>query len=247
MAPRSAIILAAGNGSRMGSLTADRPKCMLEVGGQPLIARQVASLNACGIWDVTVVIGYRGAQIKACLGDQVRYVENLRYQETNSLYSLWLARERLARGALVLNSDVLAATALVERLLRSPAEDAVLIEPGHQLGPEEMKITLWLDLVVDLGKDLPAAEADGENVGIAKFGIDGARRLVACLEALIASGRERAWVPLAFRELARQWPLRAVLTGGLPWTEIDFAEDLDWAQREIAPAIAALEPWSVAA
>lgn len=242
----TAIILAAGNGHRMGRLTIDRPKCLLEVGGEPLIERQLASLAACGIRDVTVVIGYQGARLRAQLGDRVRYVDNVRYRETNSLYSLWLARERLAGGALVLNADVLVPTLLVERLLRSRADDAVLVDRRKELGAEEMKVKLRGNLVIDFSKDLPPDQADGENVGIAKFGIKGGRRLIAHLEALVAAGHVQAWAPLAFRALAREGPLRAVTTAGLPWTELDFPEDLDRAQRVIAPAIGALESRPIA-
>jgi len=241
LSSRAAIILAAGNGRRMGRLTADRPKCLLEVDGHSLIDRQIASLAACGIRDVTVVIGYCGDEVRARLGDRVNYVENRRYRDTNSLYSLWLARHRLAGGGLILNADVLVPTVLIKRLLRSRGEDAVLIDCGRPLGAEEMKVKRWLGYVVDFGKELPPEQADGENVGIAKFGVQGGRHLIRHLEALTVGGHERAWAPLAFRAFAQERPLRAVPTGGLPWTEIDFPEDLERARRVIAPAIAAIE------
>lgn len=243
---RPAIILAAGNGHRMGRLTVDRPKCLLEIGGTPLIERQLASLDACGIREVTVVIGYHGACITSRLGDRVSYVENARYRDTNSLYSLWLARDRCSGGALVLNADVLVPTLLIERLLRSRGDDAVLVDRGRQLGAEEMKVKLWFDLAIDFSKELPPVQADGENVGIAKFGAEGGRRLIEHLESLVGAGHERAWAPLAFRELARQWPLWAVSTDGVPWIELDFPEDLDRARRVIAPAIRALERQRIA-
>lgn len=238
---RTAIILAAGNGHRMGRLTIDRPKCLLEVGGEALIEQQLARLEACGIRDVTVVIGYHGARLRAQLGRRVRYVENARYRETNSLYSLWLARDRLSNGALVLNSDVLAPTRLVERLLRSRGLDAVLIDRRTGLGPEEMKVRLRGDLVIDFSKELPPEDADGENVGIARFGTAGGRRLIEHLESLVAAGHEQAWAPLAFRALASGWPLRAVTTDDAPWIELDFPEDLDRARRVIEPAIRAFD------
>lgn len=236
-----AIILAAGNGHRMGRLTVDRPKCLLEIGGEPLIERQLASLDACGIHDVTVVIGYQGARIRSRLGDRVSYIENARYRDTNSLYSLWLARHRLAGGAIVLNGDVLVPTLLLERLLRSVADDAVLIDRRKALGSEEMKVRLWFDLVIQFSKELPPDQADGENVGIAKFGVEGGRRLIGHLDSLVAAGNERAWAPLAFQALAREWSLSGIATDGVPWIELDFPEDLDRARRVIAPAIRRIE------
>src|SRR5215510_12007435 len=101
--PSRAIILAAGNGTRMGRLTADRPKAMLEVSGQTLIERSLDALALYGIADVTLVVGYQQARLREHLGGRVRFVENARYRETNSLYSLSLAREQLLDGALIMN------------------------------------------------------------------------------------------------------------------------------------------------
>lgn len=245
--PPSAVILAAGNGHRLGRLTIDRPKCLLEVGGQSLIERQLAGLEGCGVRDVTVVVGYQGARLRSLLGDRVRYIENTRYRETNSLYSLWLARHVLAGGSLVLNADVLVPTFLLERLLRPHRADAVLVDRNRLLGAEEMKVELMADLVIDFGKDLPPERAHGEHLGIAKVSAGGARRLIDHLESLVDGGHETSWAPLAFRQLARERPLWAVTTHGAPWIEIDFPEDLDRARREIEPAIRALEWQRIAA
>lgn len=178
---KAAIILAAGAGRRLGRLTADRPKCLLDVNGKTLIERQITSLLACGVRDITVVVGYLGEKVRAQLGTRVSYLANRLYRDTNSLCSLRLAREALARGALVLNADALVPTALIERLLRTPADDAALINRRRPLGPEEMKLKLWRDYAVDFGKELARADADGENVGIVKLGVEGGRRLIGCL------------------------------------------------------------------
>ena len=237
--PLQAIILAAGHGTRMGALTANRPKALLDVNGVSLIDRQLDALEHAGIRETTIVVGYRQEMLRKHLGDRVRFVENRQFETSNSLYSLWLARTRLESGALILNSDILVSTELVSRLVRAEADDAVLVDRRRGLGAEEMKVKLWDGFVLDFGKDLPLDQADGENVGIVKVGADGGRRLARHLERLIESGHKQAWAPLAFRALAKEWPLRAVETGDLPWTEIDFPEDLDRARREVAPAIAA--------
>ena len=236
-----AIILAAGSGSRLRPLTDDRPKCLLEVGGMPILAHQVQALARCGVGDIVVVVGYRGDLIRRHLGARARYVENERYATTNSLYSLWLARDELAAGSLILNSDVLAAPILFERLLRSPAPDAVLVERGQHFEAEDMKVTLNGLHVLDFGKGLPPERAHAHNVGVARFSGDGAVRLAGCVEQLVEAGHERDWVPAAFREFASRWPLTAVPTEGLPWIEIDYVEDLTRARREVEPAILAVD------
>lgn len=237
----TAIILAAGVGSRLRPLTLDLPKCLLEVGGRTLLDRQLEALDRAGVPDVTIVAGYRSDRIKACVGGAVRIIESPRYADTNSLYSLWLARDQLSGGAVVLNSDVLAPNCLFARLVRSPFEDAVLVDRQDHFEAEDMKVTLTEGRIVDFGKDLPAERAHAHNVGMAKFGPRGGANLAACLDRLVASGHENDWAPVAYREFAASWALAAVLTEGLPWIEIDYPADLERARVQIAPAIVAVE------
>jgi choline kinase len=84
---------------------------------------------------------------------------------------------------------------------------------------------------------MPAADADGENVGVVRFGANGAHRLVDLLDARVAAGGLRDWAPRAFDEFARERPLHAIGTRGYPWTEIDFPEDYHRAVNEILPQI----------
>jgi choline kinase len=237
MWPRHAVILAAGNGKRMGRLTADRPKALLDVDGRSLIDRSLDALAAYGIGDVSIVVGYQQQRLRDHLGSRVRFIENPRYRETNSLYSLWLARDAVLDGAVIMNSDILASPALIGRLAGAPVEDAVLIDTASSFGDEEMKVKVWQGFAVDFGKDLPIWDAHGENVGMLKFGPRGARRLIGHLDALVAAGQVNGWAPQAFRALAQEWPLRAVSTDGVPWTEIDFPSDLERA-RQIARSTA---------
>jgi len=235
--PVRAVILAAGHGSRMGCLTADRPKAMLEVDGLSLIEREIDALAAAGVTDVTVVVGYQQQRLRAHLGGRVRFVENARYRETNSLYSLSLARETLRQGTLVLNSDILVSRELIARLVEAPVDDAVLVDSSSILAEEEMKVRIWQGFAVDFSKELRAQDAHAENVGILKFGAPGGRRLLAHLDGLLAAGYENAWAPMAFRAFAQGWPLRAIPVDGLPWTEIDFPEDLERARQLVAAPI----------
>ena len=91
-----AVILAAGMASRLRPLTNDRPKCLLTVGTRCLLGRTVDSIKAAGITELVVVTGYRGEMIRSFLTDnykdmQISFVDNVDYQTTNNIYSLWLA------------------------------------------------------------------------------------------------------------------------------------------------------------
>ena len=118
-AVRQAVILAAGRGGRLLSHTTDRPKCLLEVGGNTLLHHQVSALRGAGVERLVVVTGYLGGLVaEASLPAPVVFVENPLYAETSSMYSLWRARGALGGGGfLVLNSDVLFHPALLHALV----------------------------------------------------------------------------------------------------------------------------------
>ena len=107
------------------------------------------------------------------------------------------------------------------------------------MGAEEMKVRLSNGFIAEFSKDLPLEKASGENVGILKFSREGGRRLVKHLDTLVHIGMTNAWAPLAFSALTREWPIVAVSTHGIPWTEIDFPEDLARAEQVLAPQLAA--------
>jgi len=93
--------------------------------------------------------------------------------------------------------------------------------------------------VIDISKAMDPLEADGENVGIVKFGASGAKTLIGYMDQLIADGALKDWAPRAFREFALQHPLYALSTRGLPWIEIDFPQDYQRAVNEVFPRIEA--------
>ena len=234
-----AIILAAGRGTRLDG-AAVKPKCLVEVGGVTLLRRQLDTLKQANVEDVVIVLGFGGDSIRSeCRADDITYVENVRFAETSSLYSLWLAREHLTDGFVVLNCDVLFHPQLLNNLLESSYDNALLLSDTdtNLMGDEEMKVKLRDGVVIDIAKSLDPREADGENVGIVKFSSAGATALVGYMDQLIANGGGKDWAPRAFREFAQHHPLHALSTRGLPWIEIDFPEDYQRAVTEIYPQI----------
>jgi L-glutamine-phosphate cytidylyltransferase len=235
------VILAAGKGTRLNGTIGDKPKCLLRVGGKTLVERQIDAFRRVGIEDIVMVVGCQAEAVRRTCGQPITYIENPRFAQTNSLYSLWLARPLLYDGFVVMNCDVLFHPQLLVDLVTSRHEDALLIayqdDDDAPMGDEEMKIKVRRGRVVDIAKTLPADEADGENVGIVKFGADGARLLVDLMEQRVAAGGLRDWAPRAFADFARLRPLFTVGTRAFPWTEIDFPEDYERAVRAVLPAI----------
>jgi len=233
-----AIILAAGKGTRLDG-AAVKPKCLVEIGGSSLLQRQIETLKSLDIKKIVVVVGFGADGVREECGNEVTFVENIRFAETSSLYSLWLAKEHLSEGFVVLNCDVLFHPQMLADLLGSSHPDALLLSDTEiaPLGDEEMKVKVKDQLVVDISKAMDPSEADGENVGVVKFSANGAKLLVEYMNNLIESGAIKDWAPRAFREFARHHPLHALSTRGLPWIEIDFPEDYQRAVEEIFPAI----------
>jgi choline kinase len=207
-----------------------------------LVERQIALLRSCGVGDIAVVVGCEADRVRRTCGRGVQFVENTRFAQTNSLYSLWLARPLLLDGFVVMNCDVLLHPQLIVDLLTARHEDALLVayqDDNQALGDEEMKVRTRRGQVVEIAKTMAADAADGENVGVVKFGADGARRLASILDERVAAGGLRDWAPRAFAEFARVRPLHAIGTRGYPWTEIDVPEDYQRALTDILPAIEA--------
>ncbi len=235
------IILAAGKGSRLNGTIGDKPKCLLRVGGQTLVERQIEALRAAGITDIVVVVGCQSDHVKRACGKRITYIDNTRFAQTNSLYSLWMARPLLYDGFVVMNCDVLFHPQMLTDLVTSRHEDALLIayqeNDSEPMGDEEMKIKVRRGRVAEISKTLAAEEADGENVGIVKFGAEGARLLGTLMDRRVTAGGLRDWAPRAFADFARVRPLHAIGTRGYPWTEIDFPADYEHAVRDVLPAI----------
>jgi choline kinase len=225
------IILAAGSGTRFNG--AVHPKCLASFDGRTLISIQLSALRSCGISDITVVVGFAADTVRLACGPNVQFIENTRFRETNSLYSLWLARPVLSHAFVVMNCDVLFEPSMLADLLTARYDNALLVSyPGlddAEWGDEEMKVQVRRGRVVDIDKGLSPHDADGENVGIAKFSADGASRLISIMDELVAADHLRAF--------ARHNALYAVGTRGLPWTEIDTPEDYRHAQERVYPAI----------
>jgi choline kinase len=231
-----AVILAGGVGSRLQKLTGGKPKCLAEIGGRPLILHQLEALADHGVGPVLLVVGYEHEAIRAVVGGRVDYVLNERFRETNSLYSLLLAREWIKGPFVLLNSDLLFDPQILGRLLEEPG-NVLAYDSTSSQGHEQTKVAIRERKITDLGKDLPNASARGESLGLLKFDAEGATAMLETAQQLIAHDNEQAWVIEATRAVCKIVPIYSVNIAGLPWAELDFPHDLEKARKEIWPAI----------
>ena len=161
---KEAVILAAGRGSRLNGAADGVPKCLLTVGDRPLIEHNVRAMQAVGIERIHVVVGYGAEQVIQTLNGMCHYVFNDKYESTNSLYSLWLAREKVQGSFLLMNGDVLAHPEVLRRVA-SEQHSALAYDSGSGFDDEHMKVRVHNGYLPAIDKTLPTGDSCGEIVG----------------------------------------------------------------------------------
>jgi choline kinase len=231
-----AVILAAGMGNRLRAITGGKAKALLEVGGRPLILHQLEALADHGVGPVLVIVGYQAEEVQAVIGERAETLVNERYAETNSLYSLWLARKWIKGPFLLLNCDLFFDPQILAQIIEEPG-NVLAYDSTSSRGREQTKVALKQRRVVDLGKDLPARSARGESLGLLKFDEEGTQAVVRAADVLIRDAQDNAWAIEATRAICGEVPIYGVNVAGQAWAEIDFPYDLDVARREVWPVI----------
>lgn len=238
-----AILLAAGVGRRLGQ-NRPMPKVLLRFGGRTLLERHLAALAGNGVGDVTITVGFEAEAIRAevtRLGYAVDFVTNADYRQ-GSLVSLAVQREALRSGetVLLMDGDVLYDARMIARLLEAGGENVLLVDRNIEPGDEPVKICFRGETIVDFRKQ-PEHRHDwhGESVGFFRFSPEMAGMLAARCEAYVAQGRTALEYEEAIRDLILEEPARfaAADVSDLPWTEIDFTEDVERAENVILPQL----------
>jgi histidinol-phosphate/aromatic aminotransferase/cobyric acid decarboxylase-like protein/GTP:adenosylcobinamide-phosphate guanylyltransferase len=247
------LILAAGLGARLGSLTADRTKGMLSLHGRTLIERAIDGFRRAGIRRVVVVIGHAGNDLskylqESCPDIEFVFVTNPIYDKTNNIYSLWLAREQLlADDTVVLESDLVFDRDLVKRVVEDPEANVAVVAPFEA----------WMDGTVTLldgdgrltamvPKELFDWERAGDyykTVNVYKFSREFSERVyMPFLDAYIkAFGRNRYYeTVLAVITYIGEHGLAGHVLDR-EWYEIDDLQDLDIAEALFAEGREKLE------
>jgi histidinol-phosphate/aromatic aminotransferase/cobyric acid decarboxylase-like protein/GTP:adenosylcobinamide-phosphate guanylyltransferase len=235
-----AIILAAGMGRRLGELTGDNTKCMLEVNGIKLIDRALECLAECNLSLIVMVVGYKRENVKSYLGNsykgiEIVYVDNPIYDKTDNTYSLYLAKEYLvAEDTLLLESDLIYESAVVKRIVENEYPNLALVDKYESwmdgtvvVLNEECKIKNFISK-----RDFKYSDIDNyyKTVNIYKFSKEfSASHYVPFLSAYCqALGRNEYYEQvLKVITLLDDSPLKALPLNGEQWYEIDDIQDLD--------------------
>ena len=240
-----AIILSAGQGSRLGHLTDDRPKCLIEFGAKSLLDWQLDTLAANGVDEVVVVTGFRDDQIEAVLakrsgGPKVRTVFNPFFKVADNLGSLYLVRGELTGDCLVWNGDTLVSEALMARVVGNQSQDGicVTIDRKDKYDDDDMKVIVGEDgRLRAIGKRITEG-VNAESIGLLAFRGGGAERFADAIDrAMRTSEGTTIWYLRVIHHLAQDGEVWTLDISGEQWGEVDFPED-------VAPAEAMVKGWS---
>ncbi len=238
------MVLAAGAGRRLESLTEDLPKTLLPVDGERTILDiALGNLRRAGLETVVVVTGYAAERLnerQAALEERhdvkLELVYNPKAEEWNNCYSLWCAREHFAQGVLLCNGDTVHPPEVEERLLagRGDAELVLALDDAKTLGEEEMKVLLGDDgLLRGINKAHDPAASAGEYIGLTVIEPAAAEGLADALETTWRRD-PGLYYEDGFQEYSdRGGRVGVASVGGLDWVEVDDQADLDRA-REVA-------------
>jgi choline kinase len=238
---KKAIILSAGQGSRLGHLTDDRPKCLIDFNGRSLLDRQLDALAANGVEEAVVVTGFRDDQIEAALaargesGPKVRTVYNPFYKVADNLGSLFVALGELTGDVLVWNGDTLVSEELMARVVGNDRQGiCVSIDRKDSYDEDDMKV------VVDeegrlhaIGKRLEMSDVNAESIGLLAFRGDGSTVFAKAIERAIRTTEGTTiWYLRVIHQIAQEAAVWTLDINGHEWGEVDFPEDVD-AAREL--------------
>ncbi|WDP85102.1 MAG: phosphocholine cytidylyltransferase family protein [Desulfobacter sp.] len=233
----TALLLAAGTGSRLLPLTQKAPKCLTMVNETCILDRLIASLNHHGFKRLVVVTGHLEDCIRNFLEDRagnlvIEYVFSPRYKTTNNIYSLWMARNFISEPFLLIESDLVFDPSLLTEMLYPDRIAVAGIKP-------------WLNgstVTINQSHRVDAFHRDTsrsptrtkyKTVNIYSFSLSSWYQVVDLLNEYIHAGRVNDYYEVIFREMVAQkrLSLKAVSFDGKPWYEIDTLEDLASAEQ----------------
>lgn len=233
-----AIILSAGQGSRLGHMVDDKPKCLIDFNGRTLLDRQLDALEANGVHEAVVVTGFHDELVNGAIaarsgGPAVRTIFNPFYKVADNTGSLFMAREELAGDCLVWNGDTLVSRELMRQVVGNDrAGICVTIDRKDSYDDDDMKVIEEGGRLKAIGKRI-AQGVNGESIGLLAFRAGGAERFREAIErAMRTSEGTTIWYLRVIHHLAQNGEVWTLDISGEEWGEVDFPADVD-AAREL--------------
>lgn len=228
------VILAAGVGSRLRPMTNTKPKCLVTSAGQPILQYQLDAYKESGITDIVIVVGYEGVAIvdycKHIKDFNITIIENEIYEDSNNMYSFYLAKEYVKGKAFILNNaDLTVDSALVRKMMDDCREDLVAVDVGR-FNYESMKVSLNNNnKICDISKLVEENASYGCSIDFYKFSESSSNIFFDQITKIIeVDGNLKDWTEVAMQRLFQSQELKfeAFNIENMPWVEIDNYDDL---------------------
>jgi choline kinase len=230
-----AIILSAGQGSRLGHLVDERPKCLIDFNGRSLLDRQLDTLEVSGVHEAVVVSGFHDDRVEEALakrsgGPKVRTIFNPFYKVADNTGSLYMAREELSGDCLVWNGDTLVSNALMRRVVGNDrAGICVTVDRKDSYDDDDMKVVREPDSgrLRAIGKRISEG-VNAESIGLLAFRTGGAERFRDAIEAAMRTPEGTTiWYLRVINHIAQSADVWTFDINGEEWGEVDFPPDVE--------------------
>jgi len=232
-----AIILSAGQGSRLGHMVDDRPKCLIDFNGRTLLDRQLDTLEANGVREAVVVTGFHDELVQGAIaarngGPAVRTIFNPFYKVADNTGSLYMAREELSGDCLVWNGDTLGSNALMSRVVGNERSGiSVTIDRKESYDEDDMKVVEEKGRLKAIGKRLKEG-VNAESIGLLAFRSGGAERFRDAIErAMRTPEGTTIWYLRVINHIAQTDDVWTLDIAGEEWGEVDFPPDVERARE----------------
>lgn len=231
-----AIILSAGQGSRLGHLVDDRPKCLIDFNGRTLLDRQLDTLAANGVDEAVVVTGFHDELVQQAVaarngGPRVTCVFNPFFKVADNTGSLYMAREALSGDCLVWNGDTLVSDSLMARVVANDRPGiCVTVDRKDSYDDDDMKVVEESGRLKAIGKRLSGG-VNAESIGLLAFRGGGAERFRKAIEAAMRTSEGTTiWYLRVIHHLAQSSDVWTLDISGEEWGEVDFPPDVEAAR-----------------
>ncbi|MBR3832956.1 MAG: phosphocholine cytidylyltransferase family protein [Lachnospiraceae bacterium] len=220
-----AFLLAAGRGTRISKSIPKIPKCTLDIGGKPLIRRTVEMLLGNDV-EVTIIVGYKQEHVRKVLADlDVNIVYNPFFDITNSIGSLWLAKEYFGdEDTIIANADVFWSQEIFDKVVATD-KDNVMLADYNRADDGDYFFYVEDGILKKYGKELEREERNSEYVGIAYIKKDFVESFVKRLDKLVGGQQHGIWWENVLYSFIGEKDINVLDISGTFWSEIDFIED----------------------
>lgn len=218
----------------MGALTISTNKALMKVGRESLIVHSIKNFKALGLSDITIVVGYKGTQVIREIGSLANCIYNPFFRVSGILVSLWMAKKFLKGKKFVFStSDHFFHKDVLDTLLKHPEELKVLVQKKRSYLKEDAKVKIRNLRIIQMSKQIPREQANGEFAGMAYFGASASRYFFEELENFFENGRLEDYVMDVIMEISKKKkiPINYTLCNENQRIEIDSVNDLVKARK----------------